>query len=142
MDFSKNNESCILWSCFAMNFLIFLNLYSDQLLANGANLCSDQVSLSGKAVYGPPVVSAFFFQDKRRPSPASVTTSMRRPKSSSRSRTSPAGNHELTSGPVVIRNPNGFIATRKVSSENWIYCNTVGQEDAGEYVKYLVRKAQ
>ncbi|HWR68637.1 MAG TPA: FapA family protein [Desulfomonilia bacterium] len=34
-------------------------------------------------------------------------------------------------GPVVIRNENGFIATSKVSSECWIYCNTVGQEDAG-----------
>jgi uncharacterized protein (DUF342 family) len=34
-------------------------------------------------------------------------------------------------GPVVIKNPSGFIATSKVSSDCWIYCNTVGQEDAG-----------
>ena len=34
-------------------------------------------------------------------------------------------------GPVVIKNSNGFIATSKVSSDCWIYCNTVGQEDAG-----------
>ncbi len=34
-------------------------------------------------------------------------------------------------GPVVIRNANGFIATSKVSSDCWIYCHTVGQEDAG-----------
>lgn len=34
-------------------------------------------------------------------------------------------------GPVVIRNENGFIATSKVSSDCWIYCNTVGQKDAG-----------
>lgn len=34
-------------------------------------------------------------------------------------------------GPVVIKNANGFIATSKVSSDCWIYCNTVGQEDAG-----------
>lgn len=34
-------------------------------------------------------------------------------------------------GPVVIKNASGFIATSKVSSDCWIYCNTVGQEDAG-----------
>ncbi len=34
-------------------------------------------------------------------------------------------------GPVVIKNSSGFIATSKVSSDCWIYCNTVGQQDAG-----------
>ncbi len=34
-------------------------------------------------------------------------------------------------GPVVIKNSGGFIATSKVSSDCWIYSNTVGQEDAG-----------
>jgi len=34
-------------------------------------------------------------------------------------------------GPVLVKNSNGFIVTSKVSSDSWIYCHTVGQEDAG-----------
>lgn len=34
-------------------------------------------------------------------------------------------------GAVVVKNPKGFIVSSKVSSDTWIYCNTVGQEDGG-----------
>jgi len=34
-------------------------------------------------------------------------------------------------GPLVVKNPKGFIVSSKVSSDTWIYCNTVGAEDAG-----------
>jgi uncharacterized protein (DUF342 family) len=35
-------------------------------------------------------------------------------------------------GPVIIKNPNGFITTSQVSSDSCVYCHTVGQETAGE----------
>ena len=35
-------------------------------------------------------------------------------------------------GPVIIKNPNGFITTSQVSSDSCVYCHTAGQETADE----------
>lgn len=35
-------------------------------------------------------------------------------------------------GPVIVKNPNGFITTSKVSSDACVYCHTIGQEAADE----------